>query len=89
MSRPEGAHSQGSEEPSARLAAGNIPAFYAPTSVPNNLLSGSVKTVGVLTTGALGTAFCVTALPVMGTVSGYQNGGVIGGSLGFLGGLTV
>lgn len=82
-------HSPGSEDPSAQLAAGNVPAFYAPTSVPNNLLSGSVKTVGVLTTGALGTAFCVTALPVLGTVSGYQNGGVVGGTFGFLGGLTV
>lgn len=73
----------------AHLAAGNVPAIYAPTSVPNNLISGSVKTVGVLTTGAIGTAFCVTAIPVMGTVSGYQNGGVVGASLGFLGGVTV
>ena len=73
----------------AHLATTNIPAIYAPTSVPNNLVSASVKTVRVLTTGAIGTAFCVTAIPVMGTVSGYQNGGVVGASLGFLGGVTV
>ena len=60
--------------------------LYMPVVNPNNFVSGAIKTVGCVTTGAMSTAACLLLIPAATTVSGYNNGGLLGGSVGFIGG---
>ena len=60
--------------------------LYMPVVSPNNFVSGAIKTVGCVTTGAMSTAACLLLIPAATTVSGYNNGGLLGGSVGFIGG---
>jgi curved DNA-binding protein CbpA len=74
---------------SSTSPASIVPTYYIPTSSPSNVVSGSIKTVGVVTTGVLGSAVLVTTLPVIGTMAGWKSGGVVGASVGLVAGVFV
>ena len=74
---------------SSTSPASIVPTYYIPTSSPSNVVSGSIKTVGVVTTGILGSAVLVTTLPVIGTMAGWKNGGAVGASVGLVAGVFV
>lgn len=74
------------EKNETNMAMQEMPGLYMPVVNPNNLVSGTIKTVGCVTTGAVGTAACLVLIPAVTTVSGYKNGGVVGGTVGLVGG---